>query len=98
MTKKFQILEDGRLSPLAKNVSAVIGLAAVAGLYLIDDLDDIRTWILAVVAVVFGLGSAWAGLMQKWGYKPFSNDPSGWRKAKSSYEEDSQPRAGSKPD
>jgi hypothetical protein len=50
-------------------------------------LSDFRLWILVVIALVFGRGAAMAGIVQQWGYKPFTNDPLGWRKAKKSYEE-----------
>jgi hypothetical protein len=55
--------------------------------FFLDDLSDFRLWILVVIALVFGRGAAMAGIVQQWGYKPFTNDPLGWRKAKKSYEE-----------
>jgi fatty-acid desaturase len=52
----------------------------------LGDLSDYRFWLFTSLSLVFGYGFSWAGLMQKWGYRPFTNDPLGWRSAKASYE------------
>lgn len=84
---KIVFIKDGVLTPFAKNISAVIAIGLIAYIHFFGDFDNFWTWILASIAVVFGYGSAWAGLMHKWGYKPFTNDPLGWRKAKATYQD-----------
>lgn len=80
------IFRDGVLTRKWKTIFSAIGIVSAFGAwYFIDDLTDIRFWLLAIAAIVFGYGSAWAGLMEKWGLKPFTHDPLGWRKAKESY-------------
>lgn len=82
------MIKDGKLTKRARLTSALIGgAAAVAAFYFLDDLEDPRLWIFAVLAIVFGYGSAWSGLSEQWGFKPFTNDPLGWRKAKKTYKE-----------
>ena len=77
---------DGKLTKKGKNIFTVIGLAAAYGVwYFIGDMSDIRFWLCVIIGIVFGYGTVWAGWMEKWGYKPFTNDPLGWRKAKASY-------------
>lgn len=88
------IFRDGRLSKGARAIATTIGLGcAAATFFLLDDLNDPKLWICAVLAILFGYGSAWSGLSEKWGFKPFTNDPLGWRKAKKSYEQDSTPES-----
>lgn len=80
------IFEDGKLTRKWKNIFTLIGLlSALSTLFFLDDLSDYRLWILVVIALIFGRGAALAGIVQRWGYKPFTNDPLGWRKAKKSY-------------
>lgn len=69
-------------------ISVVGVVCAVSTVFFLDDLSDPRLWVLVFSAIVFGYGTAWAGLMRKWGYKPFTNDPIGWRKAKASYKKE----------
>ena len=83
--KNFALIKDGVLTPLAKNTSASIAIGLIVYIHFFGDFDNCKTWLLASAAIVFGYGSAWAGLMQKWGYKPFTTDPLSWRKAKKSY-------------
>ena len=90
--KKLSPIKDGRLTPVADKLFGAIGVGAALSLYFFfDSLDGAWFWIVASIAVIFGYGSAWAGLMHKWGYKPFANDPLGWRKAKESYLSDEAP-------
>lgn len=84
--RKFALIKDGVLTPAAKNISTAIAIGLIVYIHFFGDFDDLTTWLLASAAIVFGYGSAWAGLMHKWGYKPFTNDPVSWRKAKKSYE------------
>jgi hypothetical protein len=87
-------LKDGNLKKSVAILSSLLGISAALGVvFFIDDLSDWRPWFLAVVAIFFGYGSAWAGLMKKWGYRPFTNDPLGWRAAKASYEVDQSKNA-----
>lgn len=82
-------IKNGNLTPVAHRVFSILGLLAALGTaFYLDDLTDWRLWLLSMVAIVFGYGSAWAGLMKKWGFAPFTNDPLGWRKAKKSYQGD----------
>lgn len=82
------IFEDGKITKRWKSIFSLIGLiSGLSTFFFLDDLSDFRLWILVVIALVFGRGAAMAGIVQQWGYKPFTNDPLGWRKAKKSYEE-----------
>ncbi len=93
------IFRDGILTKKWKNIFSAIGIASAFGAWLfIDDLTDIRFWLLTIIVIVFGYGSAWAGLMEKWGFKPFTNDPLGWRKAKGSYKPTDAPAGEQKQD
>ena len=82
------ILKDGKLTRIARAISTTVGLiCAIATTYFLDDLTNPILWILTAMAIIFGYGSAWSGLSEKWGYKPFTNDPLGWRAAKKSYDQ-----------
>ncbi len=95
--EKFSPIKDGRLTPVSDKLFGAIGVCAALSLYFFfDSLDGAWYWIVASIAVVFGYGSAWAALMHKWGYKPFTNDPLGWRKAKATYQ-DGESSPASKP-
>lgn len=80
------IFEDGKLSKSVRAVSAAVGLtSAVSISFFLDDLTNPFVWVLTVLAIVFGYGSAWSELSAKWGFKPITTDPLGWRHAKKTY-------------
>ena len=82
------MIKDGKLTNGARLTSTLIGIAsAVAAFCFLDDLEDPRLWLSAVLAIIFGYGAAWSGLSEQWGFKPFTNDPLGWRAAKKSYDQ-----------
>ncbi len=84
--EKDLIIKDGNLSPLADKVFSLVGVAAAISLVVFfDELNGLWFYLVVVIAIIFGYGSAWAGIVKKWGYAPFTNDPLGWRKAKESY-------------
>lgn len=89
MTRLKDIFVDGELSESWKLRFQIVGvICAISTVFFLDDLSDWRPWLLACFAIIFGYGASMAGLMKKWGYRPFTNDPLGWRKAKQSYKVD----------
>lgn len=68
----------------------LMGVAGVligwAVMYFFDKWDGPVFWALICVSAVLSATGAWGGLSEQWGYKPLTNDPLGWRKAKKSYE------------
>ncbi len=54
-------------------------------MYFFTDWNGFLFWLLICISTVMSVAGAWSGLAMQWGYKPFTNDPLGWRKAKQSY-------------
>jgi hypothetical protein len=80
-------INHGRLQKWVVTVGQIIGIGCGFVAYsLAEDMSSYKFWVFASVAFLFGYGFSWAGLMQKWGYRPFTNDPLDWRAAKASYE------------
>ncbi len=78
---------DSALTQRGADVLGITGLLTGWILYLSSIRSGVIFWVGLLLAVGLGYLSAWGGLAAKWGLKPFTRDPLGWRKAKESYKE-----------
>ena len=81
-----RIIKNGQIKAWIYTVGQIIGVGSGYLAYRFsDDISNYKFWVFACIAFVFGYGFSWVGLMQKWGFKIFTNDPLGWRSAKKTY-------------
>jgi hypothetical protein len=85
-------VHEGRLTVLAELVLGALVLLGLIGI----PVFNLPIWIaipIGVVSAVAGAVLMFEGRATALGLKPFTNDPLGWREAKKSYQNDSEPHA-----
>ncbi len=87
MRNFFQsLLKDGNLKEKVMNWMDLVGLALIwGGAYFFEKWEGFLFWMVMLTGGALAYTSSYGGLAKKFGYKPFTNDPLGWRKAKESY-------------
>jgi 4-hydroxybenzoate polyprenyltransferase len=90
---KFKILVNGHLTQRGADILGAIGvLILFAAAYFFEEWSGFWFWLFALVGGALGYVGAYGGLAKKFGFEaPFTNDPLGWRKAKKSYQNESEP-------
>jgi hypothetical protein len=78
---------DGKMTGFSSALVIVITFGGILGVLYFQPPFWLGGGILAVSLIIGAIGAA-AGAAESIGLKPFTNDPSGWRKAKESYNTD----------
>lgn len=80
------LISNGNLKEKILNIMDLVGLGTIfATAYFFEKWEGWLFWLLMLSGAAIAKVSAYGGLAEKFGYKPFTNDPLGWRKAKESY-------------
>ncbi|WP_138922382.1 hypothetical protein [Hylemonella gracilis] len=85
--KKAIFIRDGKLTWIAEIVLISV---VVFGWYGVPYLNQISFWLalpLGAVSLIAAFTLMFEGRASAIGFKPFTNDPLGWRKAKRTYRE-----------
>jgi hypothetical protein len=84
-------VEDGNLKEKVMDLMGIAGIAIIWGTaYFFEKWEGFLFWTLMLTGGALGYLSSYGGLAKKFGYKPFTNDPLGWRTAKESYKENEE--------
>jgi hypothetical protein len=75
-------LKDGSLTQRGADVLGITGILIGWILYFSSIRSGLIFWVGLLLAIGLGYLGAWGGLSAKWGLKPFTNDPLGWRRVK----------------
>lgn len=88
---KSFFLKDGHLTEGGADLLGTIGILILCCVaYFFKNWSGFWFWLLALIGGCLGYVGAYGGLAKKFGFEaPFTNDPLGWRKAKKSYQNDS---------
>lgn len=81
---KSKFIRDGRLTWRAEVVLVVVFILGIVGI----PLFDLSLWLaipIGLAALVSGLILMFEGRATALGFRPFTNDPLGWRAVKKSY-------------
>ena len=94
MNKFEWIIKNGNLTEKVSDCLGVLGILVIwATAYFFQDWSGLWFWLFMCFGAVVGYFGAYGGLAKKFGLRPFTNDPLGWRKAKATYSEPTEKTA-----